>query len=47
MKILHKGLNPKSTTTIVENHYLFFIYKKLYYLNKLFLYYIGKENIII
>ena len=47
MKILHKGLNPKSATTIMENHYLFFIYKKLYYLNKLFLYYyIGKENII-
>ena len=49
MKILHKGLNPKSTTTTYYGKSLpFFIYKKLYYLNKLFLYYyIGKENIII
>ena len=27
MKILHKGLNPKSTTTIMENHYLFLFIK--------------------
>ena len=49
MKILHKGLNPKSTTTILWKIItFFFIYKKMYYLNKLFLYYyIGKDNIII